>query len=273
MTATRARHVRPAWWPEVLLIGSLYGAYTLTRNAMPSRIGLARSNALDLLDVEQRLGIDVEHAVNTAVASPGAHAVAVLANYTYSLAHFGVTLAVLGWLFARHPSAYRPARTILLVSTIFALAGYWLFPLAPPRFFPSLGYVDTVVRDQTFASWGSHAVVSISNQYAAMPSMHAGWSIWVGVTVVLVAHRRWVRAVAALYPLLMVSVIVGTGNHWVLDAVGGLAALALGTSAYLLVARHRRRDGDLDTPGRARPATTSTATGQLTGCHSPQRSL
>jgi hypothetical protein len=132
---------------------------------------------------------------------------------------------------------YPRARTVLLLTTVLGLVGYWWFPLAPPRFFPGLGFVDTVVRDRMWGSWGSASVTELSNQYAAMPSMHVAWSIWCAAVVALTVRDRWVRAVVWCYPVLILGVVVGTANHWVLDAVGGLAVLAAGAAFTAVGAR------------------------------------
>jgi hypothetical protein len=73
----------------------------------------------------------------------------------------------------------------------------------------------------------------VSNQYAAMPSMHIGWSVWCGLTIFMLAKSRWAKTLAVLYPLLTLTVIVATANHFWLDAVGGLICLGCG----FLVAR------------------------------------
>lgn len=224
----------PAWWRETLLVVVVYSTYTLTRNLIPTRVGLARHNADRLLALEKWLGVDVEHGLNQAFAASSVHWLAVAANYTYSVAHFGVTGGLLIWLYLRRPSTYRAARSILLLTTVLGLLGYWLMPLAPPRFFPGLGFVDTVVRDNTWASWASPTVVSVSNQYAAMPSMHAAWSVWSAAVLICCARGRWTRRLAMVYPTLICLVIVGTANHWVLDIVAGMAALGLASAAYVL---------------------------------------
>ncbi len=225
---SRQPATRPAWWLELLLIATTYGAYTLTRNTLPAQRTRAMSNALDVYRLERHLHIDVERSVNHLVADQLPHLVAVVADYTYSLSHFGVTAGVLVWLYVARAGAYRVARSVLLVTTVAGLLGFWLYPLAPPRLLPWLGFVDTVVRDGTWGSWSSTAVTEMSNQYAAMPSIHAAWSIWCAVTVVLLSRSRWVKAAAVAYPLVVFAVIVATANHWVLDALAGLAAVVVG---------------------------------------------
>ena len=120
----------------------------------------------------------------------------------------------------------------------FALLGFAFFSLAPPRLLPGGQFVDTVVIYRTWGSWGDTGVAAHSNQYAAMPSMHIGWSLWVGITVYRLANRQWVRMLGVAYPVATLFVIVGTGNHYFLDAVGGAAVLGLAFFVQLLIS-HR----------------------------------
>lgn len=232
---------RPSWWSELLLIAGVYGIYTLTRNTLSAHVAQARANALDLYRVEGRLHLDVERSVNLFVAAPGARPLAVFADYFYSVSHFAVTIAVLLWLYLARPDVYRRARWVLMVTTLVGLIGFWLYPLAPPRVFPSLGFVDTVVRDGTWGSWGSATVARISNQYAAMPSIHIAWSVWSASVLLCWARTIWLKLAAGAYPLLVTFVIVGTANHWTLDVVGGVATFAIGASSWTVMTRIRSR--------------------------------
>jgi PAP2 superfamily protein len=89
-------------------------------------------------------------------------------------------------------------------------------------------FIDTVVKYHTWGSWGSGDVAKVSNQFAAMPSLHIGWSLWAGITLFMLSRRWWIRALGLLYPVATFFVIIGTANHFVLDAVGGVVVLALG---------------------------------------------
>ena len=109
-----------------------------------------------------------------------------------------------------------------------ALVGFWLYPLAPPRMFPDRGFIDTVVVYHTWGSWGSGGVDAASNQFAAMPSLHIGWALWCGIAMVRLSHNTWIKVAGVLYPVITCVVIVATGNHYWLDAAGGVAALACG---------------------------------------------
>lgn len=217
------------------------GLYTVTRNGLPAQHARARANALDLYNAEKDLHLDIERTLNDFVAGPATNSLSVVANYTYALSHFGVTFAVLVWLYVARPDAYRAARTVLLVATVLGLVGYWLYPLAPPRFFPQLGFVDTVLRDRMWGSWGSSEVTAVSNQYAAMPSMHVAWSIWCAAALVVWARPLWLKAAGVVYPLLVFLVIVGTANHWTLDAAGGFLVIGLGAATYAVASHARNR--------------------------------
>ena len=217
---------RPLWWQELLFIGICYELYSLVRNAVPEHERAAFARASAMLNLERRLHIGVEPAVNAFVASRDA--LAYVCNYYYATLHFVVTIGVMVWLYRRHSLRYRSLRTVLLATNVIALAGFWAYSLAPPRMLGEDGFIDTVVSFHTWGSWGSSGVDSASNQFAAMPSLHIGWSLWCAIVIVRLARRRWVRILAAGYPLTTLFVIVGTANHFFLDAVGGVVALGLG---------------------------------------------
>lgn len=223
----RVRSVRrPRWWQELLFVGICYELYSLVRNAVPEHERPAFQRAADLLNLEHRLHIGVEQSVNAFVA--GQHALAYICNYYYATLHFVVTISVMVWLYRRHPLRYRSLRTVLLVTNVAALVGFWLYALAPPRMLAGRGFTDTVVTFHTWGSWGSSGIDDASNQFAAMPSLHIGWSLWCAAVLICLSHRRWVRVLAALYPLATLFVIVGTANHYLLDAVGGAVVVGVG---------------------------------------------
>lgn len=228
---------RPAFWRELALVAVTYALYTLTRNSLPAHHARARANALDLYAAEQHLHIDIERTINDLVAGTSSNPLSEVANYIYALSHFGVTFTVLIWLYVARPFAYRTARTVLLLTTLLGLVGYWSYPLAPPRFFPRLGFVDTVIRDHMWGSWGSTTVTDATNQYAAMPSMHVAWSIWVAAVLAVWARPRWLRVGALAYPVIIFFVIAGTANHWTLDAIGGLVVISVATAGVVVARR------------------------------------
>ncbi|MFF9451951.1 phosphatase PAP2 family protein [Streptomyces flaveolus] len=217
---------RPRLWFEILLIALSYWTYSLVRNAVPEQRGQALRNADWIWRVEQQLGIAVEDSVNRVVDSVTWLVVGM--NYYYATLHFVVTLGVLVWLFRSHPGRYAATRLVLFATTGVALLGYYLYPLAPPRLMSGGHFIDTVKVHQTWGSMASGDLKNMSNQYAAMPSMHIGWSVWCGLTIFALASVPWVRVLGLVYPVLTLVVIVATANHFWLDAVGGVLCLAFG---------------------------------------------
>ncbi|KKD02864.1 bifunctional glycosyltransferase 87/phosphatase PAP2 family protein [Streptomyces sp. WM6386] len=220
---------RPNLLLELLLIRVTYAAYQKVRLAATggsNSEGRARAEAhgQQILDLERLLHIDIEHWANHAVVK-----VAWLRDFFdfyYTSFHFVVPLSVLAVLYWRRPVDYRWARAALGFATLLALVGFWLYPLAPPRLMPALGVIDTVHGVQDFSEPDYGTLTALTNQYAAMPSLHFGWSLWCGLVIAIVAPKWWLKALGLLHPLFTVTAIVATGNHWVLDAVGG--ALAVG---------------------------------------------
>ncbi|WFB09878.1 phosphatase PAP2 family protein [Streptomyces sp. LX-29] len=217
---------RPRLWFEILLIAASYWTYSLIRNAVPEQRGEAMRNADWIWDWEHRLGLAFERSVNHAVDSVDWLVVGM--NYYYATLHFIVTIGVLVWLYRWHPGRYAAVRLILFATTGVALLGYYLFPLAPPRLMTGGGFIDTVVLHHTWGSMASGNLADMSNQYAAMPSMHIGWSLWCGVTIAVLARPVWVKTLGLLYPVATLVVIVATANHFWLDAVGGTLCLSFG---------------------------------------------
>ncbi|WP_351230524.1 phosphatase PAP2 family protein [Streptomyces sp. NPDC002133] len=217
---------RPRIWFEILLIAVSYWIYSLIRNAVPEQKAQALRNADWIWQAEKALGIAVEQTVNHAVNS--VTWLVVTMNYYYATLHFLVTIGVLVWLYRRHPGRYAAARSVIFATTGVALVGYYLYPLAPPRLMTGKNFIDTVLVHHTWGSMASGNLKNMSNQYAAMPSMHIGWSLWCGLIIVALASAPWVKILGVLYPTLTLIVIVATANHFWLDAVGGLLCLAFG---------------------------------------------
>ena len=179
-------------------------------------------------------------------------------NVFYGTAHFVVTTLALVYLFRRLTRRYPLWRNTLACTTALALFGYAAFPLMPPRLLPaSYGFVDTLREVGGLWSFDSGAVAKVSNQYAAMPSLHFAWSAWSALVLTPALRRQWARALMAAYPFLTLFAIVVTGNHYWLDAAGGAAVLGAG---FLLGrALTRALDRRLPVPAPTRPPTTPTA--------------
>ncbi|MEV5434517.1 bifunctional glycosyltransferase 87/phosphatase PAP2 family protein [Streptomyces sp. NPDC052682] len=235
---------RPNLLLELLLIRVTYAGYSMVRLAATggsNAAGRARAeeHGHQIHDLERFLRIDVEHAVNHAVAK--IDWLRDFFDFYYTSFHFVVPLGVLGVLYWRRPVDYRWARSALGFTTLLALAGFWLYPLAPPRLMPGLGIIDTVHGVQDFSQPDYGTLTALTNQYAAMPSLHFGWSLWCGLVIMLLAPTPWLRALGLLHPLCTVAAIVATGNHWVLDAAGGAAVVVAGFALTYLFQGPRAR--------------------------------
>lgn len=229
---------RPAWWHEVALILFFYGLYSLIRNVHGSTLSktTAFAHANDIIDFQRSLGVLVEADIQEYFLDNERLITGL--NAYYGSAHFLVTIGVLLWLFHFQRTRYRKWRSILFATTFFALIGYMVYPLAPPRFFPELGFVDTMKTIGGLWDFEDGPAAKVSNQYAAMPSLHSAWAAWCAIAIIPVLKSWWTKALMVLYPLLTVFTIVVTGNHYFADVAGGLLVLGLG--GLLVVALERR---------------------------------
>lgn len=234
---------RSRWWVEVAAIVWLLWIYDAVNNLAPLRLSAALGNARNLLHFEQTLGIAPEHALDRWLAAH--HTLGLVLSDYYDNAHFLVTLSLLGWLWWRRADVYRPLRNSLVLVNLLAFIVFWRFPVAPPRMLP--GFTDVVASTHAIGSWHTGALASHANELAAMPSLHISWAVWCTVAVWRMSERLWARALAVLYPCLTAMAVLATGNHFVLDMVGGLVAIALSLAIVALWGRFAaRRDGDAE---------------------------
>ncbi|HEY2140683.1 MAG TPA: phosphatase PAP2 family protein [Solirubrobacteraceae bacterium] len=216
---------RTRWWVEALAIAWLLWVYDAIGNLAPLRLNVAIGHAWGILHLEQALHIDPELALDRWLA--GHRTLGLLLSDYYDNAHFVVTIALLGWLWWRREDLYRPLRNSLLVVNALAFVVFWRYPVAPPRMLGSRGFTDVVASTHAFGSWHTGALASQANQLAAMPSLHMAWAVWCGVALWKLSGRRFMRGLAVLYPCLTGFAVLATGNHFVLDILGGLVAMAM----------------------------------------------
>jgi len=231
------------WWFELLLAGAFYAVYSAIRNSNEGGTSDARRHAVELIGWQKTLGINHEETLQRWALH--FKPLIVASNYFYGSLHFVVTIGVMIYLFRRWSSDYPLWRNTLAVTTAIALIGFMFWPLMPPRLMPeSYGFVDTLAKYPTFWTFNSGAVNKISNQYAAMPSVHCAWALWCACALVPRVRHTWAKVLAVLYPVCTVTAIVLTGNHYFLDAVGGFTVLGIG---YLLARAFTRA-------GRSQPS-------------------
>jgi hypothetical protein len=215
--ATGLRHVAaPARFiaAELALFASIYLGYLAVRSSSVGSRGEAVANARDLVALEQAAGLSYEAWLQAAAASLHGFFSA------YYMLGFGpVIFATAVWMATRRRDVYRRFRTVLLVSIAIATIGYVAYPAAPPRMIPELGIVDTVGLSGSHDE-GSFAGVKF-NPYAAMPSMHVGWSLVVGIFGYQAARRRFTKALFVAHPAIMAVTVTATGNHYFVDSLAG----------------------------------------------------
>jgi hypothetical protein len=209
---------------EVAALVALYGIYELVRGQGHATLAAAREHTDTIVGLERHLHIFGERAIQR--AAHWVPALPTVLGIAYITLHFVGTAAFLVWLHRKHPARFPLVRNTLIGATAVALAVYILYPVAPPRL-AGLGFVDTVSHSAK-VNLSSDALGSLYNPFAAVPSLHFGYALLVGVTVGLLAKNRVARALGWSYPLLMLLVIVGTGNHFFFDAAGGALAVGAG---------------------------------------------
>ena len=181
----------------------------------------AFANARGVVHVERALGLFHEQGLQAAFGALDR----ALSVY-YLLGFAPLLIGLLVWLAIRRRTLYRELRSLLLLSISLAVVIHVALPVAPPRLVPGLGIADTVGLDHDDGS-----IVGIPfNRYAAMPSMHVGWSLLVSLVAWKASSSVLARGFFALHPAVMALAVTATGNHYFLDSLAGVlvALMALG---------------------------------------------
>jgi membrane-associated phospholipid phosphatase len=210
-------------------------AYQLARGVADRDPTRAFANGWKVIDWEQRLAGLGELTLQGWTQS--SHFLAELVSWTYWNSEFTVIGVALLWVYLRRNEGFTRFRNTILLANVLGLIGYILLPTAPPRMFPSLGFLDTL---DSFGglNHGSGIVSIAANPYAAMPSLHAADALIVGIVLATVTRRRSARALWLLWPAWVWFAVMATGNHFWLDVVAGIV---VGTVAMALVYRDRVR--------------------------------
>ena len=249
------------WWRELIYVVLVYGAYSAVRNQFGSGGGgtvdpePAFNHAKAIIQLQRNIGLYFEDSLQRWYLDLPLNGLIRFWNVYYGLFHFVVVGVALVWMFRKAPWRYRLWRNTLAFTTLLALIGFASFSLMPPRLLDDpgkfggcqiyapdqdlpdeageppcdrYGFVDTVARYGGWASFGSEEMAAVSNQYAAMPSMHIGWSTWCALVLAPLVRRRWLRALVIAYPFITLFDIMVTANHYWIDGVGGLICLGAG---------------------------------------------
>ena len=208
---------------EIALIAVLYVGYVISRTFADTAFAPARGRALDILTFEKSWRIDIESWLNQIFFDH--QWIGVASSYWYATTHYFITLGVLIWLYRRSRPLYLTARRALVGASLIGLAFYLLMPTAPPRLV-QYGYHDILSIHSNIGWWSANGSApkgmgDITNDLAAFPSLHAGWSLWVAIVLIMAGAPKIVQVIGLGYAFMMSVVIIGTGNHWVVDAVAG----------------------------------------------------
>jgi hypothetical protein len=209
---------------EVATLAGLYGVYEVVRGQGHATLAAARDHTDGIVVLERHLHLFGERAVQHAAhLLPG---LPTLLGIAYLALHFVGTGVFLVWLHRTHRGYFPIVRNTLIGATAVALAIYILYPVAPPRL-ANLGFVDTVSHNAK-VNLSSDLLGSLYNPFAAVPSLHFGYALLVGVALAKLSYSRLGRIIGWSYPALMLIIIVGTGNHFFFDAAGGALAIGVG---------------------------------------------
>ncbi|MEV4512809.1 phosphatase PAP2 family protein [Dactylosporangium sp. NPDC049525] len=216
-TSQKRARVRPRAWAELLLVVGLFLAYKMGRLLVDGRVGQAYENAKLVWHAERAVWlpneVDLQHLL---LAS---EVVIRSANVYYAVVHFPATVAFLLFMYIFRPAHYLRFRRILAWLTAAGLAMHFAFPLAPPRMLAGIGMIDTAAKFGP-SVYGPPQTDTLSNQYAAMPSLHVGWALVVACGLIVATSSRW-RWLWLAHPIITTLVVVGTANHYWLDGIIG----------------------------------------------------
>jgi hypothetical protein len=228
-TSTQKRNPVPAAIRETTLLGLALFLYLFVRNVIRDEAAAAFVNADHLIDLERRLGAFWEPGLQSWALTHDWLITA--ANWVYVWTYWPTLAGAMLWLFLKHRDVLPGYRNALLASGAIGLIGFATFPLAPPRFLSGHGFVDTVAMGSD--AYATLYPSSVANWYAAMPSLHVGWTLLMGIALVRHARQPLVRGIGIALPLAMFLATVLTANHYLADGVVGAMVALVG----LMIAR------------------------------------
>jgi hypothetical protein len=243
------------WAFEVMLFAIALLVYQASRALVIGKPSTAFENAAEIISFEKSSGLFVETSIQGWVLNHIQLTEAL--NYFYMYAHWTITPLFFIWLYRRRHSVYPYVRNAFLAANGIALIVFIVYPVAPPRLVGD-GFVDTLDKISDIDLHGG-VLSGWFNPHAAVPSMHFGYALMIGM-VGLVLLRSWpLRLIAVAYPVTVFIAITGTGNHYVLDAVAGGIVIGMGFVGVWALTRAYQRVRTPPAPARARTlSTTST---------------
>jgi len=213
-----------AFFRESGIVGLAAYLYFFVRGLIHAREAEAMDNAHALVSFERSLGIFQERHLQSLILDH--HWLVTLFNWIYIYGHWPVVVGTLVWLFVRHREVFPVFRSAMVISGLIGFVFFFLFPMAPPRLVDGLGFVDTVTLHSE--AYRVLQPPSLTNPFAAMPSLHVGWNLLMGIAIVSYAANRFWKAFGVLMPVAMYAATILTGNHYFLDGIVGSALVLTG---------------------------------------------
>lgn len=208
---------------QLALIVTAILLYFGVRGLTEGDVKAAISTGLDILEFEARLGLDFEHWAQGLILDN--HALVTVSNWVYIWGHWPVISVVLVWTFITNRPAFLLLRNAMFISGAIGLVIFMSYPVAPPRLL-EVGLMDTV--SEFSHSYRILQPPSLVNQYAAVPSLHVGWNLLIGITIFTSTTRWWLKVIGVTIPILMAISVVVTANHFVIDGFLGAAVALVG---------------------------------------------
>ena len=219
---------------EITLVVLAFLCYFLVRGSVVDRAPEAIRRSFQIIDLERDVGFFWETQLQAAVL--GSKFLIQLFNFIYFWMDFPFIIIVGIWLYWRHRRQYTLTRDAMLLSGGIALIIYHLFPVAPPRFLPEFGFVDTMA-EYSRLSYQAETAQPFVNPYAAVPSLHVGWPVLLAVGVIAATRFKPLWIAVLLLPVAQFFAVVSTGNHFIFDAPVGVVVALAGLGLALIMQR------------------------------------
>jgi hypothetical protein len=213
---------------EMAIAAAILLAWQVARVPLEGTVAVSLDHARSVLDLEGALSIDVEEALIRLGSGPGFERAL---DWAYGEIHVPVLFGFLAAACVLAPDRYPRLRTIFAVSFVPAVIVIGVYPLAPPHWLVELGLGPAPAQEELAGTLST----ALQNSTAAAASQHFGFAVFVAAGTLWLFPRSRVAWAAALYPVLVFVVIVGTGNHYVLDCVVGVLTFAFGAAVAGLV--------------------------------------
>jgi len=232
---SRSFPIPVSFFRESGIVGLAAYLYFFVRGLIHAREADAMEHARWLVSTEKSLGIFHERQLQSWIL--GHDWLVSLVNSIYIYGHWPVVVGTLVWLFVRHREAFPVFRTAMVISGVIGFVFFFFYPMAPPRFLADLGFVDTVTLHSE--AYRVLQPPSLTNQFAAMPSLHVGWNLLMGIAIFRYSSNRFWKTFAVLMPLAMWAATILTANHYFVDGIVGSALALTGLAIAFRINRRK----------------------------------